>query len=130
MQKSRFFYWYVPLLFWASLLVVLTSLPKLRPPSLGLEMQDKLYHLLFYMVLGFLWARAVIQARRDRLISGLTRACFGASLFAILDELHQLFIPGRQCDLGDAIADIIGLILAILLYKILFNRYLVRESSI
>jgi VanZ family protein len=124
MRKTRFIYWYLPAIVWGSLLIVLTSLPKLTPPSLGFKMEDKVYHLAFYVIFGFLWARAVIQGRIEKLQSGLLRSGLFASIFAGLDELHQLFIPGRQCDFGDALADISGVVMALFLFKILFNRYL------
>ncbi len=129
MRSSKFLYWYVPVLSWGSLLLVLTSFPKLTPPSLGLEMQDKLYHLLFYMVFGFLWARAVVQGRREKLAPGLMSTGLWASIFAALDEMHQYFIPGRQCDWADAVADILGVLLSLFLFKILFNKYLIDETT-
>jgi VanZ family protein len=43
------------------------------------------------------------------------------SLYAILDELHQYFVPGRSCELRDMIIDISGCILAIIL--ITLGRY-------
>jgi VanZ family protein len=32
-------------------------------------------------------------------------------LYAASDELHQLFVPGRMCDLNDFIVDSIGVII-------------------
>ena len=43
------------------------------------------------------------------------------SLYAILDEVHQYFVPGRSCELRDMIIDISGCVLAIIL--ITLGRY-------
>lgn len=124
MRKSPFLYWYLPAIIWASLLVVLTSLPKLEPPAMGLKMADKIYHFLFYAVLGFLWIRARVRGQSSRLKSELWVVGFSGTAFAALDELHQLFIPGRQCDLMDAVADTAGVLISLIIFKVLFNKYL------
>jgi VanZ family protein len=43
------------------------------------------------------------------------------SLYAILDEVHQYFVPGRSCELRDVIIDISGCVFAIIL--ITLGRY-------
>lgn len=43
------------------------------------------------------------------------------SLYAVLDEVHQYFVPGRSCELRDMIIDISGCVLAIIL--ITLGRY-------
>ncbi|OPZ72070.1 MAG: VanZ like family protein [bacterium ADurb.Bin478] len=124
MRESRFVRWYLPTVVWGSLLLILTSLPKLTPPSLGVKLQDKIYHFVFYAVLGFLWVRAATEGNRARLSCALWSSLLYASLFAALDELHQLLIPGRFADFADFIANVLGLCAGIFLFKILFNRKL------
>ncbi len=91
---------------WAALTFVLTSIPNmtLQVPVSG---ADKLAHLGFYGVIGFfftLWRRA----------SGVsfTRAAAQALLFVALagclDEVHQIWIPGRSADAVDWLADTVG----------------------
>ena len=40
-------------------------------------------------------------------------------IYAILDEFHQYFVPGRVCSLNDFFLDFIGIALAFLIYSIL-----------
>jgi VanZ family protein len=40
-----------------------------------------------------------------------------AFLYAISDELHQSFVPGRTPSIGDVLIDGCGIILAVLIYK-------------
>jgi len=42
-------------------------------------------------------------------------------IHAILDELHQYFIPGRFCSFGDVFTDTAGIISAFLLYYFLIK---------
>ena len=39
------------------------------------------------------------------------------SMFAITDELHQYFVPGRSCQVHDVILDICGSLCALLIIK-------------
>lgn len=43
------------------------------------------------------------------------------SLYAVLDEVHQYFVPGRSCELRDMIIDISGCVLAIIIIRL--GRY-------
>lgn len=39
------------------------------------------------------------------------------SLYAFSDEFHQSFVPGRDADIYDVIADILGALASLLLFK-------------
>ena len=39
------------------------------------------------------------------------------TIYAISDELHQLLVPGRSCQIGDILIDSMGAILGVILYK-------------
>jgi VanZ family protein len=43
-------------------------------------------------------------------------------LYAISDELHQLFVEGRSCELADILVDSIGVLLAVLVVRWLIGR--------
>ena len=42
-----------------------------------------------------------------------------SATYAMIDEFHQLLIPGRSCDIKDWTADVIGVLLGLLFIKIL-----------
>lgn len=51
-------------------------------------------------------------------------------VYAILDEIHQYFVPGRFCSLNDFFLDFTGIIFAVLIYSILiFSRIKFSENS-
>jgi VanZ family protein len=80
---------------------------------------DWLLHGLEYMGLALLLARALngglgrVPATRMLLLT------WGACVvWAISDELHQRFVPGRTCDPRDAFADAVGAALGLLALRL------------
>jgi VanZ family protein len=123
-------YWQLPAWLWGCIILILTSLPSLKPPSLGIEIEDKVYHLLVYFLLGLLIARAYIRGNRENIRYGTIRMLRLGIPLAILDEVHQAFIPGRFCDSFDALADILGLLLAILIMRLAGDAITRKDRSI
>ena len=41
-----------------------------------------------------------------------------SSLYAIFDEFHQYFVPGRSCELRDMLIDISGVVIALIIIKL------------
>jgi VanZ family protein len=91
---------YMTMLFWFS------SLQTLPSPPAGFSFYDA--HIAAYAGLGVLTARATGRGLHE--VSG--RAVLGAiliaSLYGVLDEYHQMFVPGRTFDVLDMLADAIG----------------------
>jgi VanZ family protein len=48
-------------------------------------------------------------------------AVFFASLYGITDELHQVFIPGRSCDIADWLVDTIAALLAAIIFLLVLH---------
>ncbi len=91
---------------WAGLLFTLSALPEL--PSAGsIPYGDKLAHLLAYAVFGALLAFG--RRRAERPVAHLLLLAIGA-LYAVSDEWHQSYVPGRVPDVADWLADLVGLI--------------------
>jgi VanZ family protein len=65
---------------------------------------DKVLHMLEYGAGGALAALALGGRRPGQ----VALAVVLVSLYGVTDELHQLFVPGRSCDVKDWIADTIG----------------------
>ena len=64
----------------------------------------KLAHATEYAVLGFLLAGGYADRHKKRLLQAGVPMVLG-SLYAVSDELHQLFVPGRSCELTDMLID-------------------------
>lgn len=80
-----------------------------QPFSAGLFRSpwDKLAHFLTYAILTALFRFGIGGGRPLRLVSLI-------AAIASLDELHQLYVPGRTGDLADLATDIAGAVAAIM----------------
>lgn len=83
----------------------------------------KLAHFTEYFILGILIYNLIHSY--DKKIYMAIIICV---LYAISDEIHQLFVPGRSCQLLDILIDSIGSIVGIyLLYLIKKYRLIVKK---
>ena len=84
----------------------------MQTPDLGFSLEDKLAHFVEYFILGILIFRSLstgsLPIRRLLLLTLL----YG-TVFAAIDEAHQLFIPGRFATWTDFLADSLGIILSL-----------------
>jgi len=92
---------------------------RLPLPNIGFDLQDKLFHASAYALFSFLIYRALSRPRPLTRRLHIGSALLGIA-YAVTDELHQLLVPGRQAELSDLAADIIGIVAVQLL---LFYRH-------
>jgi len=103
---SLFYYW-LPLIVWMGLVFWFSSQPQpIDLPESWLEtLVGKGGHVLGYAGLGLLWWRALAArwGKCDR--RTVTLAFFLTVLYAISDEYHQTFVPGRSGNPVDVLID-------------------------
>jgi VanZ family protein len=120
---------YIPLIVYWITLFILTTIPADAVPQL-FENQDKYEHFIAYCVLAIFLSLALYFQKRSVLIS--SKAFLFTLLFILaygaVDELHQLFVPGRFCDFYDWLADSSGGILGIGIV-FLFVRKMSKSNS-
>lgn len=107
---------WLPALLWAGAIFFLSSRSRLPEPP-GLLGWDKLQHSLGYGLGGFLIARAVGARGRVTLLAIVIGSLYGAS-----DELHQWFVPGRDSDVLDWVADTLGVAAGALIHRTILLR--------
>ncbi len=98
--------YFILLILWVALTLVLTSIP--HPGSVfHFRFADKLAHMGFYGVMGFLCAlwRRVSGVPTGRAV---LEALFFVAAVGAVDEVHQHWIPGRSVSLFDWAADVLG----------------------
>ena len=112
---------------WAGQIFYLSGRPSIETPTL-FPGQDKVFHLIEFGILGFLAMgalRASPAGYRPRQLWGVAAV---VTLYGILDEWHQYFVPGRNADIYDIPADAVGGLLgAWTMYWLV--RILVRRSA-
>jgi VanZ family protein len=118
-KLKRFLIYQGPAIGWALFIFILSSLPKLPVPKLEFKFQDKIEHAVAYAVLGYLTARALsYQSRFPGLRDNFLLLAIVLGIFyGLLDEIHQYFVPGRVSDVADLIADGIGVILGVVIFR-------------
>ena len=117
--------WNLPAIVWGLVILILTSIPTLATPDLGINFEDKIGHLGVYFIFELLLMRAFVKGDIQLLNKGRIAAVLCATAFAALDEIHQLFIPGRSGDVFDFFADVIGILLALFTFRML-NRVVLK----
>jgi VanZ family protein len=74
---------------------------------------DKLLHAAAFGVLAAIAAWALARGRLDAATGRMLLAAWLiSSAYGALDEVHQYFVPGRQADPADFLADAIGALAA------------------
>ena len=109
----------MPLFFYWLLILTLTSLPGADMPDI--KINDKIEHFLAFGGLGFLLHLSLRIQDKFYIIKKLPWlfAIIFVAFYAAFDELHQLFIPGRSCDIKDWIADMIGVTIGVVVMAFL-----------
>jgi VanZ family protein len=103
---SRASLW-APVVLYLAFIFALSSIS--RPPELPIVVWDKGLHGLLYLGLGALLVRALSRGFRSRITLRMVLvATIGAALYGISDEFHQSFVPPRQVEALDVVADTIG----------------------
>jgi len=107
LQNTFIKYW-LPVIAYACLIFYISSIPSYSLPKTPF-IYDKCLHLLEFLLFGVLFARAfkyTTKIENKKLIFCL--CFFSVCLYALSDEVHQLFVLGRQADVMDFIFDGIG----------------------
>ncbi|HOE91276.1 MAG TPA: VanZ family protein [Candidatus Cloacimonadota bacterium] len=118
MKKLRNMFWV-----WAVLIAAVSSYPNLKSPIKFAEniSWDKVAHFCEYMVLAYLYYKYKVSAGLD-LKSIKKHLIYMLLIIPIIDEAHQLLIPGRSFSFLDMLADALGFATIILLITIKQSR--------
>ena len=77
----------------------------------------KLAHFIEYFILGILVINFI--TRYDKKIIIAILLCI---IYATSDEIHQIFVPGRSCQITDIMIDSLGSIMGIYLCKLITKK--------
>ena len=83
-------------------------------------------HFLEYAVLAVLWYRAIYSRFPDPRIQPL--AFIIVVIYALSDEFHQYFVPGRSATWQDVAVDVIGGACALLFWNAVHQRWNQRKA--
>ncbi len=119
--KKFLFYW-LPVFIYCLLIFMQSSYPS--PESVpDWPYIDKLLHIAVYALLGALFLRAFKTLRiQHNLKLVMILSILLSSLYGISDEIHQYFVPFRNADFMDALADMIGSVGGVYGYQLLSSK--------
>jgi VanZ family protein len=97
---------WAPVLLYMAVIFVASAQPDVSIPD-GLT--DKSSHMLGYIPLGILLVRALAGGLPAQVTWRMaSMAIVIAFAYAVTDEIHQMFVPGRSAEAYDLVADAIG----------------------
>jgi VanZ family protein len=117
LRRRPWLHLWMPVVAWMALIFFLSAQRNLPHPEVGWA--DLLIsggaHAFMFGVLAILWARAL--AGRPRAFAFCVTA-----LYALSDEFHQLFVPGRVADPVDLLFDGFGALVGLWLWAHMQGR--------
>lgn len=142
----RFFVFWLPVLLWMGVIFfnstghgsaentnpVINNLIRRFLPALAARLNEnelyqldfalrKLAHLIEYAVLGFLLYRALLAGRRGFSRRAAVHTLIIGPLYAVSDEIHQIFVPGRWASPLDVLIDSVGVLVGLALAAWIFR---------
>jgi VanZ family protein len=106
-------------------LFFVSSLSDIPGPPAGLS--DKHEHFFFYGILAALTLRALAQGQWRKIgISTVIGAILISALYGVSDEFHQSFVPGRDAEVLDVVADTLG---SVVVTALLFWWAIIKRRS-
>lgn len=120
-ERYSFYTLRIPLIIYWIVLLILTSLP--TGLALQTDFSDKINHFGAYGILSVLLFLNLKVQNKSQILKKYagTFTIIIASLYGIIDEIHQIFVPGRSAEFGDWLADFSGAVIAVLISQFWYN---------
>ncbi len=128
-EKNKKSVVYTSLIIYWIILLSATSIPADSVPTTGVS--DKIEHFLAYFILSILLASTLFFQNKFTILKKyyLLSTLIIASVYGAIDELHQLLVPGRSCELLDWLSDIGGVMLGIIFVRTIIKKFLMNYSD-
>ena len=119
LKLKRFVFYWLPLILYCLFIYIQSANPS--PEQIpSFPFVDKVLHFVAYGIMGILFYRAYQTLRiKNNIQMLMLLSVVSASLYGISDEIHQSFVPFREAEIADVIADMLGAASGVLLYQLL-----------
>ena len=123
LEKRKVYLVYVPLVIYWIFLFIATSLPATHVPSFAVG--DKIKHFGAFFGLSILLSLTLIYQNKVLLFKKyfVVSALAISSIYGLVDEIHQSFIPGRNSEFLDWLADSLGAAAGVFIIFYLLKRF-------
>ncbi|MEW6668339.1 MAG: VanZ family protein [Thermodesulfobacteriota bacterium] len=114
MDRLRNSIWSLPALLTAAVIFYFSSLEQIDLPLSEISFNDLLFHGAGYFVFGLtlLMGAKPWRGFQEKPLLGCAILLVVGMLYALSDEIHQAFVPNRNCNLADFAADSLGVAMA------------------
>ena len=113
-EKHPKFSWFIVILI-AEAIFFVSSLT-FPPGQVSFGWKSLVYHFSAFFFFGFFLIISIIKGNKKNIFLLIFLSALFAIIYAISDEFHQLFVPGRACSLSDILVDSAGILSASFLY--------------
>ena len=86
----------------------------------------EMMHFIEYFIFGILLINCFNQYKIDRKITISITISF---IYIVLDEIHQIFVPGRAFEYLDIGLDLSGAILGIFIFNAIYKKYVQNKKN-
>ena len=120
---------YFATIVWAGLIFIGSSIQGSTLPAAP-DVTSFLVHFFEYAILGFLLCQIVIRKSKvqsQKFKKKIVVILIIGMLYAISDEVHQLFVPGRNFELIDLVMDGMGLITGMFVVALKYHDIRVKN---
>lgn len=121
---KNFFKYHFWVLVWALIIFIQSSFPAIELPKVELISFDKIVHMGVYGVLAGLCFISLMHIKSKNIFTdnvylstGIITVIYGAT-----DEIHQYFVPNRSSEVQDWLADVLGIIIALLVIRYYLSK--------
>lgn len=125
---KEFFKYHFPVIAYLIIIFIFSSIPGDNLPDLSYTISDKIIHALIYFFAFLLFYISLSHTKSDSFFhkNAILFSIIFATIYALSDEFHQSFVPNRDADIFDFLADfagvLVGFIFIIILGKIKFRK--------
>lgn len=121
MKFIKYHLWF---LLWLIIIFFESSFPADTYPKIEIWSADKIVHMGVYGILAALCYISLIHLEKFSFLArnALVMTIIICSLYGVTDEFHQYFIPNRDCEFWDWLADFAGIIIMLLLIKYYLSK--------
>jgi len=120
---------------WTVIIATVSSIPNLPNPEIPENnwvsfRLDYLFHFLVFFILGIAVVLWQVPSNLKFSIKSFVVILLVGSTFGIIDEVHQLIIPGRRYNPIDLCYNLLGFWVGVLLNYLCFIRYLIVKRGL
>ncbi len=109
---------------WALTIFIQSSFPAIELPKVEIISFDKVVHMGVFGVLAGLCYISLLNIHSRNILTNNIYLSAGilSIIYGATDEIHQYFVPNRSSEVQDWLADVVGIIIALLVIRYFLSK--------